>query len=156
MMVDYFVAHDNSSAALVVKHGPREQPRGRLRRRQEAALGTFIDGHGIEPIVELGQLYEILSGRSFEEIVGDSDTLEVVADAKSGQLVVVRTGSAFDQAVLEADGRTLREAAQQWAEIEEFAGKYEAEELLDFVRQLRELVAEANGAGGRVYSWVSV
>lgn len=143
LLIDYFVAPSDSEAQQIVDAGP---------------TGRFptTDGSGIEPTVNLGQLEELLTGKTFDQQLDDPESYKVIASANDDQMVVIRLEPGFVAALAHADSDRLGQLSEPWSHIEEFAGMAAPSALADFLDRLRALAIQASETTGGLYCWVCV
>jgi hypothetical protein len=115
-----------------------------------------VDGSGIEPVVSLGMLEELLTGKTFDQQLADSQSRAIVATRDGGECMVHRLGDDFASAIGRSAPARLRELAVPWSQIEEFYGQTDPTDLSQFLLQLRDLAAQATDTGRHVYCWVCV
>lgn len=142
LLIDYFVAASDADARGVLEHGPG----GRF---------ASTDGSGIEPTVSLGQLEELLTGKTFGEQLEDP-SYAVIASSEDNEVVVIRLETGFVRALTDADPPTIDRLAAPWSEIEEFGGMADPVYLGDFLHRLRELARTAIAGNAGLYCWISV
>lgn len=173
-LYDYFSAPSDADAAAVLPRvgGPSsdavahtvEKTKGLFGRRTEVEI-TFTDDpslpiyetlsvHGIDPVVQLGTLEELLTGRSFDDILDDPSADEIAFD-DDGDRMVLRLNVALPQALIAATTQSLAEVAVPWAQTEEFGGDAEPADLVEFLTGLQELAQRSASRGERLYCWVS-
>lgn len=150
LVVDYFNASSDAAAASVIEKGPR---RAESRSGREFVV---VDGLGVEPVVELAQLEVSLAGRRWQSILEDEGSYRIVGDVADGEVLVIRLGEAFENALLALDDADIEGAAMAWSETEEFAGQMDTDDLAALVFELKDLVRRARQDGEKVYAWVSV
>jgi len=176
LLTDYFAAATDDAAASVLKRvgGPGSQEvaisrpgpekRGLFGRKQSAptvevvtdprlAVFDTVGLGGIDPIVQMGTLEEILTGRDYDDVVSED---RVVADADGGEQLVVRLSPELTAALSESTDASLVEAASRWSQTEEFWGAADPSDLADQLRGLAGLTRRATARGDRVYCWLSV
>lgn len=141
VLCDYFAAASDGEAAAVIDAtgGP--------------GAGS-LHGNGIDPVVQMGTLEELLTGRDFEEIL-DGDG-EVIADRDGGQRLVVRLSTDVTEALAGASDERLAEVAVPWSQTEEFWGEGDPDVLAGFLRDLAALARDARGRGQRLYCMVVI
>lgn len=115
-----------------------------------------IDGRGIEPVVQMGTLESLLTGRSYDDVMASSPGGNVLANRDGGERLVVRLNDSLVKALAKAPAEQLWAAATPWSETEEFWGQGDPEALSAFVEELGDLARRANAGGGHLYCWVSV
>lgn len=172
LLCDYFAAPSIDDAAATIDRlggpgsisTPAAPTRRGLFRRQSApaaaaetsAAFVTVDGGGIEPVVQMGTLEALLTGRSYEEVVDARDGTEFVAVRDEGQRLVVKLSDQLANALARASGEELDAVAEPWAQTEEFWGAAEPALLADFLRRLSVLSRQARDDGAAVYCWMSV
>lgn len=156
LLVDYFADVDDASAASTLAAGPSAPVKRGLFRKEQGPPRRTIDGHGIEPTVQLGQLDGLLTGRPFEDVLDDGESFAIIADADGGERLVMRLGRPFEDAILAASDDALQRVAEPWSQTEEFFGQASPAELATFLRELRDLTGEARRDDKAVYCWLSV
>lgn len=160
LLCEYFEARSDAEAAATIDWvgGPAqpEAKRSLLRRTKSSTPGfEVVDLGGVEPTVQMGTLEEILTGRSFEDILDDTDDA-IVADRDGGERLVVRLTPGLQVALATATDSRLREAAVPWSETEEFGGLGDPEDLAEGLTELAALARRASANGSRLYCWVCV
>ena len=139
-----------------------EKKKGLFGRKTEIEI-TFTDDaslpiyetlsvRGIDPVVQLGTLEELLTGRSFEDILDDPSAEDIATD---GERLVLRLNDALPPALIAATNQRLAEVATPWAQTEEFGGGADPADLVEFLTGLRELAQRSASRGERLYCWVS-
>lgn len=174
--VAFFAAPDDRAAVEVGGRpgGPLGWPvmtghrkTGWLRREPVITeLGPLLPGvatRGYDPVVTLGTLEELLTGRPYESVMedpraGGSPALGD-ADAPDDHGVVTITDALRD-ALAAADDARLAEVVGPWSQTEElqqtgWEDVFEAEHLT-FLRSLRDLSATAADAGHRLYAYYAL
>lgn len=133
VIFDYFAAPSPDAAAATIEWigGPSQPPavgltkrRGLFARRANSdgpgaapvAYRTVRDA-GVDPVVQAGTLEEILTGRSFEEIL-DAHGAVSVAERDGGQRLVSKISDGLIDALAAATPAALVAAAEPWAETE--------------------------------------
>ena len=139
ILTDYFIAPDAAAAAGALLQGP-------------ASTFTTLEGNGIEPTVHLWTLEEILTGRSFEEILDDES--DPIAEDDDGSLVLPVSELLLD-VLIDAPAERIQTAAEAWSTSEELAGA-DPEALVAFLDGLAELARAARAAHSTIYCWVCV
>jgi len=166
----YFAAPGDTEAAeaLVRPGGPLGWPEvvghrrvGFLRKEPVVTeLGPAYDGfavRGYDPVVTMGTLEALLTGRSYDAVSEDprqGDT--VTPDPPEGRIVVTLTDTLRD-ALAAADEARLADVAREWGETEELAdggwGPSPSEAHLDFLHRLQGLARRATDGGQRLYCY---
>jgi hypothetical protein len=142
-LMDYFSAATDSQAARVTpgNGGPTR-------------LGfDVLDLKGIDPTVMLTVLESILTGRSEDEVAEDERQSHLVVE--SDDALVVTVTDTLRDALAGSDEQTLREAAREWATMEELEGS-DPEQLADALKLLADLSRRAVGRDHRLYCWWSL
>ena len=139
LLTEYFVALTDDAAAST---GAESMP------------PHAWDGGGIEPVVHLGTLEELLTGRTFDEVLDDGPT-SPVADRNGGEELVLRLTDELARALAEASDSRLDEVAVLWSQTDELEGADPAD-LATFARGLSVLARRARDEGGHVYCWLSL
>ena len=140
ILTDYFIATDDAAAAGALAQGPT------------SAFRT-VEGNGLEPTVHLGTLEEILTGRSFEEILDEIDDAGPVAQEDDFSSFVQPISQSLLEALKAASRDDLLSAATAWSLTEELTGA-DPESLLAFLTDLVELARTAEATNCAVYCWV--
>lgn len=143
LLIDYFVAASDDDARTVLDHGLG----GRF---------ASTDGSGVEPTAALGQFEELLTGRTFDEQLGDPASYEVIASSEDNEVAVIRLEPGFVQVLADADPPTLDRLALPWSKIEEFGGMADAADAADFLHRLRGLAQTAVPGNAGMYCRISL
>lgn len=136
--------------------------RGMFRREPVVEeLGPAYDGflqRGYDPMVNMGTLEELLTGRAYDDITEDPRWGHAVSEAKGVGAVVALTDS-LQQALSQSTDDRLRDVAAPWSRTEELSmlgwEDVSLDEHVDFLRRLRDLAAAATRDGQRVYCYFS-
>jgi hypothetical protein len=172
LLTDYFIAaSDVEAASTIDRAGGPGQPRrlepvpercGLFRRRVPTApspvdepIFPTLTSKGIDPVVNMGTLEELLTGRSFEQIL-ESNVDPVVASADGGERLVVRLTNEVTDALRAAPDALLVTVSTPWAQTEELDGMTDPETLTRFLRELSLLAKTARSEGRHLYCWSSV
>jgi hypothetical protein len=109
-----------ASAKARIRH-PRHRPPHRHarppgRHRRALLLGPFdtVPLKGIDPLVQLGTLEALLTGRDYELIVAGPRAGHALAIRNGGARVVVTLTVELQAALAEADDKQLESAALPW------------------------------------------
>jgi hypothetical protein len=140
LLIDYYLAGSDESAVT-------------LGAEPESASGV-MSGNGIEPVVMLSTLENLLTGLSEDEIA-ERGGGEIVGISDSGAMVV-RVRDQLLEAVAGADAPRLRTAAASWIESEELAGTSDLDTACSWLDGFRGLAIQARETGLRVYSVMSL
>jgi hypothetical protein len=143
VLFDYFAAESDAVAATVLNGGP-----GQVER----AL-PFVDGKGIDPIVMMGKLAALLTGRTDEQVDAERGVLEPVASAGDEGPWVERLPESLVTALPAATEGRLRDVAVPWSQIEEFWGHGNPDVLAGFLSDLADVARRAQQAGQHLYCW---
>jgi len=150
LLCDYFAAQSESDAALTVDwDGGPSRPTDGQQRYEVIALG------GIEPVVLMGQLEGLLTGRSVREVLGDPGH-SPVAERGGGERLVIPIGERLEGALVSLDETRVPEIAASWAKAEEFWGRVGPTDLVTPLTQLVALAQRARAESQHVYCWMSV
>jgi hypothetical protein len=141
VIFDYFAAASDDAAADLVDTGP--------------ALGVVRDT-GIDPLVQMGTLEELLTGRPYDDVLDDPRCADALVVRDRGHRVVVTVTDDLVQALARAEQETLDAVAMPWARTEEFRGRAHPEQLATLLSDLSALARLAAERGQRVYCWVCV
>ncbi|MFT4084711.1 MAG: hypothetical protein QM638_19200 [Nocardioides sp.] len=183
VLFDYFSApSDEAAAATIDRVGgpgsqasaapapPVQEKRGLFgRKRAEPAhvAPSFIDDEslpvfdtvsvkGIDPLVQLGTLEELLTGRPYDDVVEDPRSGKDLASRNGGERMVLTVTDALAAALIAASDEQLGDVALPWSQTEEFWGQGDAAALAQFLRDLAGLARRAETSGYRLYCWLSV
>lgn len=178
VMFDYFAAAtDDQAAAVIDRVGgpgarrpaphPQKARRTIFGRKSTAAASEADDAagwveydtisvKGIDPVVQLGTLEELLTGRSFDEVLTDPRTGHDVAIRGGGELLVVTLNDSLSSALALVDDATLDRVSVPWSRTEEFWNAADPSDLAAFLKELAGLARRAQAAGSRLYCWICV
>ena len=171
VLFDYFsAATDDSAATAIDMVGGPGQPkstnvspkRGLLWRRpaeQSAAPSATFDTvstKGIDPVVQMGTLEELLTGRAYDDVMTDARCGKDLAVRDEGERLVLTITDTLLSALADATEDRLLAVADPWAQTEEFFGSAKGADLLPFLRDIAALASRARDEGHRLYCWVCV
>lgn len=184
VMYDYFSAPSDEAAASTIDRvgGPGSQAvlapaapvppparRGLFGRRRPDSLprpqfGTdeslvvfdTLSVKGIDPVVQMGTLEEVLTGRPYDDVTDDPRSGEVLASRDGGAGLVLTITDQLAAALTAASDERLAEVAVPWSRTEEFWGTADPGDLAEFLRDLAGLARRAEVAGQRLYCWLSL
>jgi hypothetical protein len=161
VLFDYFSAGSDKAAASTIDRlgGPGASPAGPSGAQAGALEGAPFDTvplKGIDPLVQLGTLEALLTGRDYELIVAGSRAGHPLAVRDGGACMVVTLTDELQAVLAESDHDQLAIAAEPWSRTEEFWGRGDPEVLADVLRELAELARRAHGRDERMYCWVCV
>lgn len=177
VLFDYFAAGSDEEAAAVIDRvcGPGSQAvtltpaasakRGWFGRKPSAVEPSFgtdpglvvhdtVSVKGVDPVVQLGTLEELLTGRSYDEIAEDSRNGHAVATRDGGERVVCTVTDSLTTALARATDEALVRVAGPWSQTEEFWNAADPLELAAFLSDLAGLAQRAQTNGQRLYCWV--
>ena len=157
---DYFAASSDRQAARALAYaaGPSQPAVAPVRTgllRRPLPVFETLRATGIDPIVQMGTLEELLTGRSFTEVLHDPRSGEVVADRDDSTVMVLTTTRALQRALAAADVDQLRAVSGPWAATEEFFGTATGEQVLPFLADLAALARSATARRERLYCWLA-
>ncbi|KJK51436.1 hypothetical protein UK23_06830 [Lentzea aerocolonigenes] len=140
VMYDYFAAPSDELAAATIDGGP-------------VGLFRTVETKFVDPVVVVGKLEELLTGRAYDEISADPRCGDDLAVEHDGEVLVLTVTDGLRDGLAAAGD--LDEIAVRWAGIEELNG-FEAEVLAGILGELQALAVEAEKNGERLYCWVCV
>jgi hypothetical protein len=139
VLIQYFAAPSDEDAMTVLEAGPG--------RRFPSA-----EGNGIEPVVTLGMLEELLTGKTFDQQLADPVSRPLIASGDDDNPVIIKLGDGFVRALAGADRSGLDGLAVPWSQIDELGGMAAPAPLADFLRRLQDLARTATSEG--IYCWI--
>jgi hypothetical protein len=144
LLCDYFAAADDDAAATVLdlEAGPTSAPGY-----------TTVSLPGIEPMVTMLTLEELLTGRSEDDVTENPRQGDVIADGPDGSMVVAITAD-LQAGLVAADDEKLRQVAMDWAGTEELDGS-DPDFLTDALVDLADLARTATERGAALYCWLN-
>lgn len=177
VLFDYFTAPSDEEAATVIDRvsGPGsqavlmaqpEEKRGVFGRRQvrasQPAFSTDPKTHvydtvsdtGIDPVVQLGTLEALLTGRAYDEVTADPRSGHAIEVRDGGDRVVVTVTASLTSTLAEATEQTLTQVAIPWSETEEFWGEGDPVALTALLEELAALARNAHNNGHQLYCWI--
>ncbi len=178
VLYDYFSAASDEEAVSVIERAggpgspatiaPRPEPtRGIFGRKRpqpaptsgidpELAVFDTVSAKDIDPVVQLGTLEELLTGRSFDDAMEDPRSGHAVAIRDGGERLVLTLTDTLSLALASASEEALERVAVPWSETEEFWNAADRADLAGFLKDLTGLARRSVGAGKRLYCWVCV
>lgn len=142
IVVKFFVALDDTSAALALHTGP-------VRAFESRSFGNF------DPELAVVEWECLLADGSFEELVQTGEP-RIVAGQDDGGCVVFAISPRLLTALAGAERSRLREVAASWVQQRSDDGEViEAEIADEIVSELAALVRSAGGQSQGVYCWVA-
>ena len=136
---DYFAAPSDEVAAATLDGGP-------------AHLGP-VETKGLDPVVVMGKLEALLTGRAYEDVVDDERSALLLAMEGDGEVLVLTVTDGLRDGLDQAG--ELSEIASAWARAEELSG-WDPQQLAGVLRELQALARNAVSKGERLYCWVCV
>lgn len=103
---------------------------------------------GVDPVVQLGPLEELLTGRPFDDVVvDDPHSGHTVESRDAGERLVCTLTDSLTTALAEASDEERQRIAEPWSQTEEFWGEGNPQELAEVIGDLAGLAlrAQANG-----------
>jgi hypothetical protein len=154
----YFVAPNDELAAETIgwHGGPSAGSKAKGLFGKHLPGYRSILGRGVDPVVQLGVLEEMLTRVGFYAQLDDPLSRPMIAERDGGERLVLKIGDKFSAALASAEEVQLRDLALPWSEIEEFYGDASVEGLVTFLIELRDLVVEAKATHSYTYCWLSV
>jgi hypothetical protein len=154
VLFDYFAAASDQAAASAISllGGPGAPP------ASPAAGPPFdtVPAKGIDPLVQLGTLEALLTGRDYERIVTGPRAGHALATQDGGQRLVVTLTDELQAALAEASDARLASVAVPWSQTEEFFGQGDPQILTSGLHELAELARRARTKDERLYCWICV
>lgn len=143
VLYDCFVAQSDEDAARVL----------------DEVAGPSLDelsGNGIDPVVLLGTLESLLTGRPYETLDEDARWGHLVASADDGERLVVTVTDGLTSALTKASESSLSRVAHRWSQAEEFWGTADPDDLAQVLSGPAGLARQAQQTDSRLYCWVCV
>lgn len=178
VLYDYFSAASDEEAASVIDRvggpgspativPPAVPKRGIFGRKRQPAAPTngtdaeptvfdTVSGNSIDPVVQLGTLEELLTGKSFDDVMDDPRSGHAAADRDGGERLVLTLTEALSTALASASDEALEQVAVPWSETEEFWDAADPAVLAGFLKDLAGLARRSKASGQRLYCWVCV
>ncbi|MFJ8961254.1 hypothetical protein ACIRG5_17875 [Lentzea sp. NPDC102401] len=141
VLYDYFAAPSDELAAATIDDGPVSSP------------FRTVETKSLDPVVVMGQLEELLTGRPYDDVFEDPRCGDDLAIEDDGERLVLTVTDGLRDALAGAD--ELTDVAVAWAKIEELNG-FDPVVLAEILRELQALAAEAVKNEERLYCWVCV
>jgi hypothetical protein len=110
----------------------------------------------VDPLVQLGTLEALLTGREYELIVAGSRAGHTLAIRDGGERTVVTLTDQLQAALAAADHEQLASVAVPWSQTDEFWGRGDPEDLASLLSELAALARRARDRDERMYCWVCV
>jgi hypothetical protein len=152
VLFDYFAAPSDEVAATVVDRigGP-----GSSAHPAAPAAFSTVRAPGVDPVVLMGNLERLLTGRSLEEILDDPSSGPITA-RDGGQRAVLRLTSSLATALAELEDTRIASVALLWSHTREFWGRGDPVALATLLRALASLGREARDQDSAIYCWLRV
>jgi hypothetical protein len=152
VLFDYFVAPSDEIAATVVDRigGP-----GSSAHPAAPPAFSTVRAPGVDPVVLMGNLERLLTGRSLEEILDDPTSGPLVA-RDGGARSVIRLTSSLAAALADVEDQRIASVALLWSHTREFWGRGDPVALATLLRALASLGREARTEGDSIYCWICV
>jgi hypothetical protein len=128
----------------------RELTKPRLWQASETGL-YIVDTKGFDPVADLGEIEETLTGTDFETLLHRPRHGEVLAERDDGAVLIITISDELQSILANAATPELTAAATQWLER-----RGQADERAILAHLLGELSALARGAterNERLYCW---
>ncbi|MCR3748336.1 hypothetical protein [Lentzea californiensis] len=140
VLFDYFVAPSDELAAATIDGGP---------------MGLFrtVEIKSLDPVVVMGGLEELLTGRPYGDVLKDPRCGHGLALENDGEVVVLTVTDGLRDGLAEAS--ELDEIAVAWARTEELEG-FDPAVLAEMLHELKALAVQAVEDGERLYCWTCV
>jgi hypothetical protein len=145
---DYFAASSDEAAAATI-----DLPGG--HGTGGGSSGT-VSGNGVDPMVQMGTLEALLTGRDYDEIMLGHVASAIVASRDGGQRLVVRLTGELQAALSQADHARLAAVAVRWLRTEEFSGQDDPGIAAPWLDELASLARRATTRGQQLYCWTCV
>jgi hypothetical protein len=154
VLFDYFAAASDEQAASAIDRvgGPGAET------APDASAQAFdtVSVKGIDPVVQMGRLEELLTGRPYDEIAAERRSGQPLAIRDGGERVVLALADSLTNALAEASPERLAEVAAPWSRTEEFWGSADPDMLTELLRDLAGLAGRAHASNQRLYCWICV
>ena len=157
VLCDYFSAPSDkvAAAAIGLLGGPGAPSAGRPGAPAGPSFDT-VPAKGIDPVVQMGTLEGLLTGRDYQQIADGPRAGHIVAVKDGGQRMVVALTDELQAALAGAGDARLRSVAVPWSQTEEFFGHGDPEILAGVLGELAGLARRARGKDERLYCWTCV
>lgn len=173
VLFDYFSADSDETAAEVIDRlggpgvtgSPTQPPKqrwfGRPKappQREDTPSFDTVSLKGIDPVVQMGTLEELLTGTPYEEVIKDPRSGNVLAERDGGERLVVTLTEALQSALAGLGDDHVKGVAEKWGQTDEFqlGAPWQAEDIEQPLRELAALAQRSARAGRRLYCWVCV
>jgi hypothetical protein len=153
VLTDYFSASsDKEAASAIDRLGGPSQP-----STDPSAKAPFdtVQAKNLDPVVVLGTLEALLTGRDYQDIVKGPHAGRLLAGQDDYHLLVLTVTDGIQAALAAASDDELAEVAVPWSQTEELKGA-EPENLAGLLQELAGLARRAADRNERLYCWVCV
>lgn len=141
ILFDYFAAGSDEQAAAAIDGVDT----------QDGVVST----KGVDPVVQLGTLEELLTGRDYDDISAGPRSGLLIKDGGDGERIVVSVTDELRTALANATDERLAQVAVPWSQTEDFGGTVDPEDLAELLGELAELAQRARAAEQRLFCFVS-
>lgn len=134
----------------------RRTARGDSATAHEARQQDAVSGYSVDPVVQINTLTSLLTGDAYDVVTDDPRWGHVVAGSSNDRELIIPLTRKTELALAQSTDEGLMAAAPLWAETDEFGGATPPEELLAFLRRLRDVARHALAASQHLYCHVLV
>jgi len=173
LLCDYFAAPSDASAAATIDRDggpgslpapPPPQRRSVLFRRRlvsdddpgSVEVYPTVELSGIDPVVQMGTLEALLTGRTYDDVVEAQSADPVIAVRNEGERLVVKLSDGLAVALASASDDDLVRVADPWSKTEEFWGGGDPVMLAAVLREMAGLARAAVSRNHSLYCWLSL
>jgi hypothetical protein len=143
VLTDYFIAGSDAEAAATLKATGGPEHVGLVTAQLK----------GVDPVVNLATLEEILTGTDSMAIISEGE--DPLADGGSDGPWVLRVRPSLVAALTATDPGKLPDVAADWAATEEYVGT-DPKELLGVLHDLGRIAKQSLDENKRLYCWTSL
>ncbi|SFR13347.1 hypothetical protein SAMN04488564_103999 [Lentzea waywayandensis] len=141
VMYDYFAAPSDELAAATIDGGPVGGP------------FRTVETKWLDPVVVMGKLEELLTGRPYDEVFEDPRCGDDLAIEDDGERLVLTVTDGLRDGL--AGTGELTDVAEAWSKIDELK-RFDPVVLAEILHELKALAVEAVKNEERLYCWVCV
>ncbi|MGH3247601.1 MAG: hypothetical protein ACRDOI_15535 [Trebonia sp.] len=105
VLIQYFAALSDEDAVTVLETGPSDR-------------FPWAEGKRIEPVVILGRLEELLTGKTFGQQLADPASRPLIASRDDDNPLIIKLGDSFVRALAGADRPGLDGFAVPWSQTD--------------------------------------
>jgi hypothetical protein len=167
VLFDYFSAVSDEAAASAIDllgspgvplAGPSQLGAAMVNQTWTPKGAPFdtVPAEGIDPLVQLGTLEALLTGRDYEQIVAGPRAGRALAIRDGGERVVVTLTDELQAALADAGDKQLASVAVPWSQTEEFRGQGDPQVLTRLLHELAGLARRARSRNEHMYCWACV